>query len=297
MLEPTATLTRVWPAIDAPLICMLAALSLAAIGVALSRWPVVLVGAASALVLASSWGLIRGTGWMALTALTCLSLVARAWPKGLVLQWLIWFGAAALMLGIVPGFTQTIWPQGVILKRGATEFSPELRLQQVLVACILVCGTDVRRAWSGWGARGARRAGWIAPTAWVLTALMPLAWWAGVVRFELVAWPLLPLFVLHNAALVVLPEEVLFRGMLQHLMRLTLPRKWQSPRVVYGAAASVFALGHLPHGPIVAGLSLIAGLGYGAAHGRTGGLVGPVMSHLTVNVVHFVCFSYPALLR
>jgi membrane protease YdiL (CAAX protease family) len=150
-------------------------------------------------------------------------------------------------------------------------------------------------------ARHAGRLTWAAlrrvilPTCGIVAMLLPLALMAGHIRFEPMVHPLLPLFVVHNLLLVAMPEEVLFRGMLPHLLRHTLPAPWATPGRIWVLAALAFGLGHLGGGPAYALLSFLAGLGYAAAAHRAGGLAGSILAHTAVNVVHFVLFTYPAL--
>jgi membrane protease YdiL (CAAX protease family) len=41
----------------------------------------------------------------------------------------------------------------------------------------------------------------------------------------------------------------------------------------------------------------LAGLGYAAAYLRSGRIEGAILTHFALNAVHFVAFTYPALVR
>ena len=252
-----------------------------------------------ALLLAYTDGAVNGLGVAALGAYAAVCLLMRSCAergrRGLLLAWAQWLGAAALLVEVVPGFRGGIWDEPLIIKPDAVGFVPGYNVDLVLAASMaLGLGTApwARRAGRlTWAAL--RRAAW--PTCWVIAVLLPIAFLAGHIRFEPMVHPLLPLFVVHNLLLVAVPEEVLFRGMLPEVLQRSLPAAWATPALVSTLAALVFGLGHLGGGPAYAFLSFLAGLGYAAAAQRAGGLAGSILAHTTVNVVHFVAFTYPAL--
>jgi len=252
-----------------------------------------------ALVLAYGEAAVGGLGVASLSAYAAVCLLVRVCPEGgrsrLILEWVQWLGAAALLLEVVPGFRGAIWDEPLRIKPDAVGFVPGYNLDVVLAAS-LTLGLGA----APW-ARQAGRLTWAAlwraalPTCWVIAVLLPIALMAGHIRFEPTLHPLLPLFVVHNLLLVAVPEEVLFRGMLPEVLQRSLPAAWATPALVSTLAALVFGLGHLGGGPAYAFLSFLAGLGYAAAAQRAGGLAGSILAHTTVNVVHFVAFTYPAL--
>lgn len=248
------------------------------------------MSAAGAMVLV---GFVAGCGVVGHADTNAQAHGHRRWV--VVALWALWLFAAALMLHLVPGFRKTIWAEPLLIKARAALFCPEYRVQHVLAACALSVTSGQRWARRWWPERAMRMLRAVAPTAWGLAALMPAALVAHKIEPDAVAWPLVPLFVVHNVLLVVIPEEILFRGLLPHLLQRSLPLPWAQPRAVALLSSAVFGLGHLPHGALLAVLSFVAGLGYDAACRRTGGLSGGIVAHAAVNVVHFACFTYPAL--
>jgi hypothetical protein len=79
-----------------------------------------------------------------------------------------------------------------------------------------------------------------------------------------------------------IPEELLFRGIIQNLLEKTLGRRW----VALGTASVIFGVAHLNSGDwryFV--LATIAGLFYGWTYQRTGGLTAPAITHALVDAV------------
>lgn len=116
---------------------------------------------------------------------------------------------------------------------------------------------------------------------------------------NIVAWaPKWPefgaLWALNNLLLVALTEEAMFRGYLQE----SLQRRWQAVRngewYATGVAALAFGLVHLGGGWRFALAATLAGVVYGWAY-RKGGLLGAVLAHFGLNLIHFTAFTYPML--
>jgi membrane protease YdiL (CAAX protease family) len=59
----------------------------------------------------------------------------------------------------------------------------------------------------------------------------------------------------------------------------------------------LFGLAHARGGPGLVVLAALAGLGYAAAYLRSGRIEGAILTHFALNAVHFVAFTYPALVR
>ena len=84
-----------------------------------------------------------------------------------------------------------------------------------------------------------------------------------------------------------LPEEFLFRGVIQNLFT-----HWWGPRVGLGLAAVVFGVAHLPELRYVL-LATLAGLGYGWVYARTGKITASALTHTGVNWIWGLLLSSP----
>jgi len=86
-----------------------------------------------------------------------------------------------------------------------------------------------------------------------------------------------------------------FRGFIQKNLFMCLEN---TPFRSYGAliiASLLFALFHYYGGVQYMILSAIAGLGYGWIYQTTGRIEASILTHFSLNLIHFLCFTYPAL--
>jgi membrane protease YdiL (CAAX protease family) len=87
-------------------------------------------------------------------------------------------------------------------------------------------------------------------------------------------------------------EETFFREFIQkHLRSIAAPRSDTS--VV--ASGLLFGVAHFAGEWRYVVIATLAGLGYAMVYRRTSRLEMSVLAHFTVNAVHFVLFTYPAL--
>jgi hypothetical protein len=83
---------------------------------------------------------------------------------------------------------------------------------------------------------------------------------------------------------VALPEEFLFRGLLQNVLG-----RLARPAVALGTASVVFGLAHLPD-PRYVLLATAAGVAYGWVYARTGKITAAAITHALVDAVWVVLF-------
>ena len=143
------------------------------------------------------------------------------------------------------------------------------------IGCTLAFeGRDFRFAGVGWA-------------AYVVVAL-PLGFLTGFLTWrpdvDVAGLMATPVIIYTTTAL---PEEFLFRGVIQNL----LTRCWK-PRVGLWVAAIVFGLAHLPDLRYVL-LATLAGLGYGWVYARTGKITASALTHTGVNWIWKLLLSYP----
>jgi uncharacterized protein len=84
---------------------------------------------------------------------------------------------------------------------------------------------------------------------------------------------------------IAIPEELLFRGLIQNLLQKT----WASPARALVVTSVVFGLAHLNNGPSpdwrYAVLATIAGFFYGRAYVQGGGLMAAVLVHASIDAI------------
>lgn len=127
---------------------------------------------------------------------------------------------------------------------------------------------------------------------WVL---IPFSFFLGYVKFEFKLPNFLPLWVINNLLFVCIAEEAVFRGMIQKFLMLRFQYfrggRWAAVLI----AAALFGLAHYRGGMNYMLLATVAGCFYGYAFMRTNKIEGSIIAHFTVNFIHFVGFTYPAL--
>ena len=83
---------------------------------------------------------------------------------------------------------------------------------------------------------------------------------------------------------IAVPEELLFRGIIQNLLEKEIGR----PGLALGVAAVIFGAAHLNNGPSPDWryflLATLAGMVYGRAYARTRNLMAPALVHTLVDV-------------
>jgi membrane protease YdiL (CAAX protease family) len=120
---------------------------------------------------------------------------------------------------------------------------------------------------------------------------LPLGLWIGFLRCApaLPRWPDVAMGIVAGYLLVALPEELLFRGIIQNLMARRAKHKWTAPII----ASVVFGLAHLnnatrgyavPNWAYVA-MATLAGLAYGWVWQRTKKVTASAVTHMLVNLV------------
>ena len=251
-------------------------------------------------ILTLGYGLALSFGQLSFQALIAVSLLiiagmAALYPPNRYVRYaghgLFIVLALALALHWLPGFHngRAINPER--LSPQAIPFSMYLNLDKPLIGfwLLLVC------PWI------APRFGWRASVGAALMGLMlaAIAALGGALLLGMIAWsPKWPaqgwLWLLNNLLLVTLVEEALFRGYLQGGLSRWFKHLPYGQTLALLIASALFGLAHVAAGWQWMLLAGMAGLGYGLAY-RFGGLSAAIATHLGLNVLHFVFFTYPML--
>lgn len=104
-------------------------------------------------------------------------------------------------------------------------------------------------------------------------------------------------FLATNLLFTCVPEEAFFRGLLQPRLFRVLPVSNTGRTAAVAVSALLFGLAHAAGGVGTAALATLAGLGYASAYATTGRIESAILTHFTLNAVHFLGFTYPHLLR
>ena len=209
-------------------------------------------------------------------------------------------GTAALLLvagaflHLLPGFRNPLVLPPVRLTPDALPYRLHFNFDKAASGLLLVAFLLPRAATpAAWRSLLAATAPVAAVTVGILLAGAVLA---GYVRFDPKFPPGAGLFLWGNLFFTCLAEEALFRGFVQARLAARWSHRPRGPHVALGAAAVLFGLAHAAGGPVYVALSTLAGLGYGAAWLRSGGRIeAAILTHFSVNALHFLGFTYPAL--
>jgi membrane protease YdiL (CAAX protease family) len=198
----------------------------------------------------------------------------------------------ALSMHKFPGFANPAIVSGMLLGHGAPPFTHHLNFDTTAAGIILFavfCAParshkDWMNVWKQYPI--------ILGTAAVIL-LLGVAFHYVSFDPKLVAYT--PLFLLCNLLFTCVTEEAFFRGFMQHQLSLGLRNLKYGRYVAMLVAAVLFGVAHVKGGPMLIGFATLAGLGYGYAYLRSQRIEASILTHFTLNAVHFIAFTYPQL--
>jgi membrane protease YdiL (CAAX protease family) len=126
----------------------------------------------------------------------------------------------------------------------------------------------------------------------ILTAVFAIGYVRTDPKFPHLGW----IWVLNNLFFVCLAEEALFRGFIQKNLSEMFPKTKTYFWIPIVLAALLFGLAHYKGGAALIALATVSGLFFGYAYQKTDRIESPILVHFGLNLVHFVFFSYPALI-
>ena len=104
-----------------------------------------------------------------------------------------------------------------------------------------------------------------------------------------------PMWLAGMVFLTALPEETLFRGVIQEALHERLGESTRRGWLAAVIAGALFGVAHAGGGWTYVVLSTIAGIGYGWIYAASRSLAASTAAHTALNLLHLLCFSYPAL--
>jgi membrane protease YdiL (CAAX protease family) len=254
---------------------------------------------AVAVVLAVAAGVLDARGVLALLVLGTACLAARrasAPATRMAAHGVMLAASAVLLLHVVPGFDNPRVLSDVIISPGAEPYTKYLNFDKGVVGLFLLGLYAPDRPAADEGA------GHLSGLCWRLGILavlvMGLSLGFGYVRWDpkLPSW--WPLWAWSMVFLTALPEEAVFRGVVQEWIARVFRQRQETARADVLAAVvagSAFGLAHLSGGLVYVVLAAAAGIGYGWIYARTRSIGAAIAAHAGLNTVHFALFTYPAL--
>ena len=261
------------------------------------------------------WGSILGVGmllglasaqvgWVGVAQVLVLGLLVhtyytRAYTRALAPKVKVTLGltVVALSLGFfshwLPGFGNLTVLSDVQLSPDSLPYSMSLSWDKPLVGLsILAFGPALARSRGEWRL--------VLRTLLSLLGLTAVVMISGALASGYIRWdPKFPevvwIWAMHNLLLTCVAEEALFRGFIQRELSSAMAHYSWGSIVAVIVSSVLFGLAHFAGGTMYVVLAGVAGALYGAAYLKSGRIESSILLHFTLNLVHFLGFSYPAL--
>jgi membrane protease YdiL (CAAX protease family) len=199
----------------------------------------------------------------------------------------------ALALHIMPGFKSTLVIDHVLLTPGARSYRLYLNFDKTLIA-LFILGILYKRPYN--------TLSWTAALKWlwllfpvIIGVVVLLALLTGKVKYEPKFIDGLWLWVWINLFFTCTVEEAIFRGLIQQQLTNVFSKKHMNTWIAVGIASLLFGLAHFAGGSMYIVFATVAGFGYGAVYKLTGRIEASIACHFSLNLVHILFFTYPAI--
>ena len=199
----------------------------------------------------------------------------------------------ALGLHLFPGFHNPLIVEHVRLGSDTLPYTLRLNFDKAVIGLFILLGLRPLLA-------GRRETllmlQQLVPIALVtFGAVVGLSLLLGYIRFDVKLPGFIGYWLWANLFFTCLAEEALFRGFLQRQLAIRLATFRYGAWFALVACALLFGIAHAAGGIKYIFLATVAGLGYGWAYHRTQRIEASILLHFTLNSLHILLFSYPAL--
>ena len=251
-----------------------------------------------ALLAAQSSGVVETRGLIALFVLITVTRAGYRLPdgplRGFALALMLAL-SAGMLLHAVPGFDNPRLLDGVTLSPDSSPYTKYLNFDKGVLGLFLLGlyapVRALRRSPAGTWPAAFHRFAVVAGAVMALTVAVGYAHWDP----KLPSW--WPAWLASMVFFTALPEEAVFRHVIQGGLQRWLGTSTQARWTALSAGAVLFGLAHLGGGWIYVMLATVAGIGYGLVYAITGSIVAAALAHTGLNLLHLLFFSYPALAR
>ena len=205
------------------------------------------------------------------------------------------FTSYLLMAHLAPGFNNIKFYDQARFSDLSTPFNMYLNMDKPFIGIFLLIFLNIKRMKSINEIKKLLKSV-PAITVLLVLLLLPLALSMGYVKFD----PKFPqgawVWILNNLLVVCVAEEVLFRGLFQDKMTIFFSKKLKQGWVVSIILSSIlFGLAHFKGGIPYMVLSAFAGIFYGYAFHSNQKVEASILIHFSLNLIHFIFFTYPSL--
>lgn len=249
---------------------------------------------ALSLAAAAGGGLLDARGLLALLVFAAACLTARylghAVLRGIAAAVVLAL-TAGLLLHALPGFSNPVLLQDVVLSDDAAPYTKHLSFDKGLAGLFLLGLFVPERTQRDQGLSHASRALW--PFGLLLAVAVVAALATGYVRWDPKVPSWWPAWLWSMVFLTALPEEAVFRGVVQSSFAAWWGGTKRADVAATLAAGTLFGVAHAGGGPVYVVLATIAGIGYGWVYASTRSIGAAILTHAGLNSLHFFLFTYP----
>ncbi|HEX8613493.1 MAG TPA: CPBP family intramembrane glutamic endopeptidase [Telluria sp.] len=251
------------------------------------------------LVLACASGVVTGLlSLQAIAAIAVLGALAYAArrsqgrPLGVLLMVAMGCMMLALSMHRFPGFVNPPLVTDMVISAAAKPVTHRLNFDTAAAGLILFALFCVpARSAAQW--RDVGRHYWI--ILGTPLVVLPIGLLVGYVEVDFKLFAYTPVFIALNLLFTCVAEEAFFRGFIQEQLTRAMARWKAGPAIAMCLAALLFGLAHARGGWLFVALATLAGLGYGYAYLRSQRIETAILTHLALNSIHFIAFTYPRL--
>ena len=203
--------------------------------------------------------------------------------------------ALALAVHLLPGFNNPLIASDLRLGAHSPPITQYASLDKGTAGLLLVAYYCRRvKARAEWPAVAGTGLAAGAATSFVVVGLVAAL---GFITPDPKLSPFALMWVPINLLLTCVAEEAFFRGVVQERLMQAFERSSHRRWVPLAVSSVLFGLVHAGGGIALIVGAAVAGVGYGAAYGRTRRIEAAVLAHFTLNAVHFFGFTYPYAVR
>ncbi|MDD5581183.1 MAG: CPBP family intramembrane metalloprotease [Methylobacter sp.] len=214
-------------------------------------------------------------------------------PIKYVLFAMVLFLSAGLLIHHLPGFSNPKIISNLYFSEDAFPYNKYLNFDSVLIGLfILGFGHQRLGSASEWGLTLKRMTPVMLLTCLVVMCLSLLL---GYVQWQPKWTPVFFLWAWGNLFFTCIIEEAFFRGFIQKYLVQGLSKISYGDALAIAISSILFGLAHYRGGSNYILLATIAGGGYGWAYHHTRRIEASILTHFTLNTLHFLLFTYPAL--
>ena len=237
---------------------------------------------------------VRGVLVLMFFAVGCRAANRAGAPRlAIVSHVLMLIGAAGLFLHVWPGFDNPRVLHDVLLAPDSRPYTKYVNFDKGVAALFLLGIYAPDRPATDEGLRHAGAFAWRFVLLVATVIVLSLA--LGFVRWDPKLPDWWPVWLWSMVFFTALPEETLFRGVVQTAIERLLARSPYATAAAILGGGLLFGVAHAGGGVSYVILATVAGIGYGWIYASTRSIGAAIAAHAGLNLVHLVLFSYPAL--